>query len=105
MIQQVDLPLFNVVVSLAMLFIGWLLARIFTEIDKLREADSKLTDSVTKLAVALPTDYLDKSSFLKHTEEEREVWRTFQAGIDKRFDRMEALISAENRKTVSGSRA
>jgi hypothetical protein len=93
-IQQVDLPLFNVIVSLAMLLIGWLLARIFIEIDKLREVDTKLSDLVTKLAIALPTDYLDKKSFQQHVEEERAMWHDIQERIDGRFDRIEAMVSA-----------
>lgn len=82
-----EISIFNILVSILMLVVGFLLNRVFSEIDKLTSANGKLKESLLK-------DYLAKSEFIRHEEAEIRTMERMSEDISKRFDKLDILLEA-----------
>lgn len=91
---------FNIVISLLMLLLGWLLNRVFQELDRLRKSDDDLALSVNRLTVELPTQYITKADFIRHEVEEREWIREFREEVRSNLERIHSRLDALNHKGV-----
>lgn len=80
-----EISLFNIVVSLLILVFGFLLNRVFSEIDKLNA-------HVTNIHKILPQDYIGKPDFNRHSDQEMKMIGELKADMDKHFDRLYGLI-------------
>ncbi len=52
--------LFNIALSLISFGLGFIVNRLFSSLDALREQDAKLTSEITAIKIALPTNYVTK---------------------------------------------
>ena len=57
--------LFNVAIGLVGILLGFLMNRIFIALDNLKSQDEKLTNEITEIKIALPTNYATKED-LEH---------------------------------------
>lgn len=71
----------NIINGLLFLVLGFLLNRVFNEIDKLREADTKLSEQVAFLRPLL----ISKEDFDRHVTKE-------EKNTEKIWERMEEII-------------
>ena len=90
-----ELNVFSIIISVLMILIGFLLNRIFTEIDKLRTTDVDLIGSINMLRVALPTAYLEKSEFLRHETEERALSLAMRSDMTLHYERLDRTINTQ----------
>ncbi len=51
---------FNIVVAILGFGLGVFMTRLFASLDALRAQDEKLTEEITKIKIALPTNYVTK---------------------------------------------
>lgn len=72
----------NIINGLLFLVLGFLLNRVFNEIDKLREADNKLSEQVSFLRPLL----ISKEDFERHVAKE-------EKNNEKVWERMEEIIT------------
>ncbi|MCR4297517.1 MAG: hypothetical protein NUV75_02005 [Gallionella sp.] len=85
--QLADVSLFNILVSLLMVVFGFLLNRVFGEIDKISAANGKLKDELLR-------DYVPKEDFIRHSEQEIRTSEKMAENIGKRFDKLDILLEA-----------
>ena len=91
--------IFNVAVSLVLLLLGFLLNRVFTELDRLRVADQALVEAVNSLRVLLPQGYITQPDFHRHEAEERILMADLKAELNGRFDKVEGMIAVIHKRT------
>lgn len=82
-----DISLFNILVSVLMLVVGFLLNRVFAEIDKIRAATSDINAMVLK-------DFVAKADFVRHSEAETRTMEKMSTDIGRRFDKLDVLLEA-----------
>ena len=80
-----DVSLFNVIVALLLLVVGFLLNRVFAEIDKLTSKNGELIKTMMQ-------DYVHKDDFLRHVQGTSYLIEKMSDEINKRFDKLEAKI-------------
>lgn len=69
----------NGALSVLMLVFGWLLNRIFSELDRLREADNRLSEKVTVLTGTL----IDRNEFNEHARREEIALSDLRASVNE----------------------
>lgn len=82
-----DVSLFNILISILMLIGGFLLNRVFLEIDKLSAANVMLNNIMLK-------DYVAKDEFQRHADSEIRLIEKMADEINKRFDKLDILLEA-----------
>jgi hypothetical protein len=82
-----DLSLFNILVSVLLLVVGFLLNRVFVELDKIDKSTAELRE-------ALPKEYVTKTEFLRHIDVETRALEKLGADVGKRFDKIDILLEA-----------
>ncbi|MCR4333110.1 MAG: hypothetical protein NUV34_10500 [Sulfuricaulis sp.] len=82
-----EMSLFNILMSVLMLVVGFLLNRVFSEIDKLTSANGKLKEALFK-------DYVTRGDFIRHEESEVRTMDRMGEEIGKRFDKLDILLEA-----------
>lgn len=93
-----DANIFNILISVLLLVFGFLLNRVFSEIDKLRIGHAETSASVTSLRVMLPTAYLGKIDFQRHEDLELKLIGEVQRDIREHFDKVDAMIVALHKR-------
>ncbi len=83
----IDTSLFNILVSILILVFGFLLNRVFSELDKINAANAKLREE-------LPKEYFTQTAFFRHKAEETRLFETMMRDISKRFDKIDILLEA-----------
>lgn len=87
---------FNVLISLLLILLGWLLNRVFNEIDALKKADQHLAKEVHELNISLPTSYFTKDDFNRHEQEEKEWISEFRKEVRLSLERIHIRLDALN---------
>lgn len=97
-----NLTWFNVVIALLMMVLGFLLNRVFNELDRLRDADTKLAAQVNVLSVNLPSSYITKDDFRSHEAEERVLIGEFRKEVRENLDRIHERLDMFGNKGPMG---
>ena len=82
-----DISLFNIIYGALMLVGGFLLNRVFIELDKISKSNGELREG-------LPKEYVTKSEFLRHMDVETRTIERMSSDITKRFDKLDLLLEA-----------
>lgn len=82
-----DLSLFNILVSVLILLMGFLLNRAFAELDKVDKSNGDLRE-------LLPKEYVTKTEFLRHIDAEVRALEKLGDDVGKRFDKIDILLEA-----------
>lgn len=85
--QTPDISLFNIATSILILVFGFLLNRVFMELDKLTKSHGELEKSMLK-------DFLPKDDFLRHSAIETRALEKLGEESNKRFDKIDILLEA-----------
>ncbi len=90
-----EISLFNVLIAVLLLVFGFLLNRVFSEIDKITAAHGKLREAVFR-------DYVARTDFIRHEESEVRTMERMAEEISKRFDKLDILLEAVRVKQQNG---
>lgn len=82
-----EVTLFNVIISLLMLLFGFLLNRVFSQLD----GNAK---EIAALQQLLPSDYVKQADFIRHADQEMHLMERMSVEINKRFDKIDILLEA-----------
>ena len=82
-----NFPLFDTLVSLLLLVFGFLLNRVFQEIDRAQQSNGKLKEMLMQECVS-------KDDFVRHLQQEERSLERLTEEIGRRFDKLDVLIEA-----------
>ena len=89
----------NGALSVLMLVFGWLLNRVFTELDRLRQADAELAKQVSALAPLM----IDRDMFDRHVDREESALvklETQLATLVVSVQRLEVALALANHREI-----
>lgn len=92
-----DMSLFNILVSILMLVVGFLLNRVFSEIDKINKAHAEARESML-------TEFIAKDEFIRHQDSSARATERMGEDIGRRFDKIDVLLEAVRVKQQSNER-
>lgn len=82
-----DVSLFNIIIGILMLLFGFLLNRVFLELDKQAAANTTLNTTVLK-------DFVSKDEFNRHIANEIRLIEKMTEEMNRRFDKIDILLEA-----------
>jgi regulator of replication initiation timing len=78
---------FDIALSLITFLGGWLMKTLFDRIDKLEEADNRMTQALNDLRVELPSRYVDKEDFIRVSNKMLSTLERIEDKLDKKVDK------------------
>lgn len=84
--------IFNGVITLIVGVVGFMVHRMFRALDRLEEADRKLTKEIYDIRVVLPTDYVTKHDLDDTTDRIFRKLEKIDAKLDHKQDKPDHII-------------
>lgn len=80
-----DLTVYNIIIGLLMVMFGFLLNRVFSQLD----GHTKLISDLQSL---LPRDFIEKAEFIRHADQEMRLMENLRKDFKERFDKIDSLL-------------
>lgn len=82
-----EITLFNIIIGLLMMVFGFLLNRVFSQLDN-------HATQISALQTLLPRDFIEKAEFIRHADQEMRLMAELRKDFKERFDKIDQLLEA-----------